>query len=76
MLLRFPHYDILFDNKEYLKDFPGSPVVKNLPSNAGDSGSIPGWGTKIPHAVGAIEPMPCTTGACLLQLRPHTAKKK
>ena len=31
-------------------DFRGSPVVKNLPANAGDRGSIPGWGTKIPHA--------------------------
>ena len=24
------------------RDFPGGPVVKNLPSNAGDMGSIPG----------------------------------
>ena len=32
------------------KDFPGSPVVKNLPCIAGYAGSIPGWGTKIPHA--------------------------
>ena len=23
------------------RDFPGGPVVKNLPTNAGDSGSIP-----------------------------------
>ena len=30
--------------------FPGSPVVKTLPSNAGISGSIPGWEAKIPHA--------------------------
>ena len=30
--------------------FPGGPVVNNLPSNAGDAGSIPGWGTKIPQA--------------------------
>ena len=28
-------------------DFPSGPVVKNSPCNAGDSGSIPGWGTKI-----------------------------
>ena len=27
--------------------FPGGPVVKNLPSNAEDAGSIPGQGTKI-----------------------------
>ena len=32
-------------------DFLGGPVVKNLPCNAEDTGSIPGWGTKIPHAV-------------------------
>ena len=29
-------------------DFPGGPEVKNLPCNAGDMGSIPGWGTNIP----------------------------
>ena len=32
------------------RDFPGSPVVKNLPCFAEDAGSIPGRGTKIPHA--------------------------
>ena len=31
--------------------FPGGPVVKNPPFNAGHTGSVPGWGTKIPHAV-------------------------
>ena len=31
-------------------DFPGGPVVKTLPSNAGGAGSIPGWGAKTPHA--------------------------
>ena len=33
-------------------DFPDDPVAKNLPSNAGDMGLIPGQGTKIPHAWG------------------------
>ena len=33
-------------------DFPGSPVVRTSPSNAGGAGSIPGQGTKIPHASG------------------------
>ena len=33
-----------------MKDFPGGPVVKNLPCNAEDAGLIPGLGTKIPHA--------------------------
>ena len=36
------------------EDFPGGPVVKNLSSNAGDVGLIPGWGTKIPHALGQL----------------------
>ena len=31
-------------------DFPGGPVVKTSPSNAGGAGLIPGQGTKIPHA--------------------------
>ena len=39
-------------------DFPGDPVVKNPPSSARDMGSIPGWGTKIPHALGQLSP--CT----------------
>ena len=30
-------------------------MVKTSPSNAGDAGSIPVWGTKIPHASGAAE---------------------
>ena len=34
------------------RDCPGGPVVKILPSDAGCAGSIPGWGTKIPHAAG------------------------
>ena len=34
-------------------------MVKNPPCNAGDLGSIPGWGTKIPQAT---EPLSvCTT---------------
>ena len=31
-------------------DFPGGPVFKNLSYSAGDMGSTPGQGTKIPHA--------------------------
>ena len=41
------------------RDSPGGPVVKNLPSHAGDAGSISGQGTKI-HVP---------------RLRPDTAKK-
>ena len=42
-------------------DFPGGPVVKNPPSNAGDGGSIPDRGTKIPHAAGQLSWRTATT---------------
>ena len=42
-----------------VRDFPGGPVVKNPLSNAGDVGSIPGQGTKVPQAV--RQQSPCTT---------------
>ena len=38
--------------KTLMWDFPGGPVVKNLPCNGGDTSSIPALGTKIPHAKG------------------------
>ena len=34
------------------------PMVNNPPSKAGDTGSSPGWGTKIPH-VTTREPTLC-----------------
>ena len=36
-------------------------MVKNLPSNTGDMGSIPGQGTTIPHAVGQLSLRTATT---------------
>ena len=36
-----------------LRDFPGGPAVKTLPSSASGEGSIPGWGVKIPRALGS-----------------------
>ena len=40
--------------------FPGGPAVKNLPSNAVYVGSVPGWGTKVPHAVEQVSPRVAT----------------
>jgi len=40
------------------RDFPVGPVVRNPPSNAGNSGSIPGQGTKIPHLSPQLSPGP------------------
>ena len=61
----------------YIWDFPGGLVVKNLPSNAGDAGSIPGGGTKIPCATGQLSPCATTREkptrpnrrSCMLQRR-------
>ena len=47
--------------KVYFGDLANGPVVKNPPSNVGDVGSIPGWGTKISHAVGPLSPRATTT---------------
>ena len=46
-----------------LWDFPGGPGVKNPPSNAEDSGLIPGQGTKIPHAMEQLSPRATTEEA-------------
>ena len=46
-------------------------MTKNPPSNAGDMGSIPGWGTKIPHAMGQLSPCTTTTE----NLGPSTREK-
>ena len=35
-------------------NFPGGPVVKNPPCNAGDVGSVPGQGTEIPRGGGLV----------------------
>ena len=56
-------------------------MVKNPLSNAGDVGSVSGWGTKIPHAVGQLSPCAATTepahsGALESQLEKPTPKKK
>ena len=42
--------DIFALKKKNNRVFPGGPVVKDLPPNAGDEGLIPGQGTKISHA--------------------------
>ena len=41
-----PESNVFFqrDRKEDTEDFPGGPVVRSLPANAEDTGSIPGLG--------------------------------
>ena len=57
------------------------PVGKNLPSNAGDVGLIPGWETKIPHTVWQLsqgtttrEATYCNESSHIPQLRFSEAK--
>ena len=56
--------------------FPGGPVVKNLPCNAGDAGSIPGWGTKIPHSAEHLSPHPTILSPPTPQLESPWAARK
>ena len=42
--------------KSMLRDVPAGSVGKNPPCNARAMGSIPGPGTKIPHAAGQLSP--------------------
>ena len=60
---------------------PRGPVVRNLPCNAGDLGSIPVQGTKIPHAeqqlsvyIVSREFVCCNKRSWVLHIRPDAAK--
>ena len=46
-----------------LGDFLGGPEIKNLLCNAADVGSMPGWGSKIPHAMEQLSPCTATRGS-------------
>ena len=61
-----------------LRDFPGGLVVKNLPSNAGVTGSIPGWETKTPRAMRQLSLCTTTREAptCCKQRNPEQPKKQ
>ena len=48
--INFPISSLIFNVG--VREFPGSPVVKTLPSNAWSTGSIPDQDTKVPHAAG------------------------
>ena len=71
------------------RDFPDGPMVENPPPKAGDVDSIPGWGTKISHAVGQLISHIATTeptrsracapeleNACVPQQRPSAVRRK
>ena len=55
---------------------PGGPVVKNLPCNAEDVGSIPGWRTKILHATVQLTPGTTTAEPRSRNQRIHRPQQK
>ena len=56
-------------------ELPWCPVVKYPPANAGDTGSIPGLGTQIPHATGPHNYWTHKPRACAPQRRSHCNEK-
>ena len=75
LLLLYEKKNRLFIKEYNKRDFPGGLVVKNLPSEARDSGSIPGQGPKIPHAPEQLSPHTATAERPhRLQLWPVAAK--
>ena len=63
------HFFLWYNIKiKLLKVFLGGPVVKNLPCNVRDTGSIRDQGTKIPHAMKQLSPGTTTTKRCMPQL--------
>ena len=58
------------------RDFPGCPVVKNPPSDAGDMGSIPARGTKIPCATWQLSVCATTREPACHNENPAQPKKK
>ena len=54
--------------------FPGGPEVKNLPCNAGNAGSIPNQGTKIPLGI-AKEFLHCNERSHMKQIILHAKTK-
>ena len=57
------------------RDFPAGRRVKNPPSNAGDPSSIPGLGTKTPHATGQVNLHTATTEPTTTREIPHATTK-
>ena len=68
--------------KQKKQDFSGGPVVKNLPANAGDTGSIPGlgkshvpWGNKA-HALQQEKTLPWEAHAQQWRVAPAHGKQR
>ena len=57
-------HPVICQTLQWVGDFPGGPLVKNPPSDAGDAGLIPAQGLRIPHASGQLSLRAATTVFC------------
>ena len=69
------HLQMVVMTRSISWDLSGGPVVKNLLSNVGDVGSVPGWETKISHDSGPGSPSSTAREARMPQQRPSRAKR-
>ena len=60
----------------FMRNLPGGPVVMNQSYNAGDTSLIPGWGTKIPHAMGQRTLRATTLSSCTTTGEPLKCAEK
>ena len=75
--ISFPSSCLRMPLLRLLLGLPGGPVFKSPPSKAGAMGLIPGWGTKIPHALGQLNPRAASREARALKLeKAGTSKRK
>ena len=65
--------DVLISKKNHFQGFPSGSVVKNLPANAGDTGSVPDPG-RFPHATEQLSPWATTSETVLWSLCSTTKK--
>ena len=61
--------------KTTMRDFLRGPVVTDPPEIAGDMGSIPGQGSKVPHTVGQLSPH-CSKYRAHTLWRPRTTTRE
>ena len=81
-LFLLPHKILVFLNGNYSETYlksllvgsPGGAVVKNLPVNAGDTGSFDPCSWKIPHAAEQLSPCATTTEHALWSPRATTTE--
>ena len=76
MFIGATHLQTMVMTRSISWDLSRGPVVKNLLSNVGDVGLIPGRGTKSSHDLGPGSPSSTAREARMPPQRPSTAKQR